>query len=334
MRRPHTTGFLVLICVLGCKDVGPETPVVLPRADLEVAKVKVQVGEPIVTRMVVLHPEDLRPTPEFDMDEGGLTLLKESRTGAESLPGSLARSVFTYHLAAYVPGPVEIGPMKARLEGRDEPLSTQTVVVEILNPLAPETQIDLSSLRPPKGPVPVARVYLRRLVIYGIAGLAALLSVAAAALFILLGKGRHEQPAIEPSPEERALRRLEAVAEAIPAAEDLQPLYYEMNLVLRRYIEERFNLRAARQTTEEFLQDAKDRLPDTLQQGLRGYLSHCDFVKYARLPADRGETEEAVARASRFVVQAGQIVERQKRLEAAKHAQRPVPRDAAPVGGR
>ena len=192
MRRVLTKPLLVLACVLGCADLEPEAPVVLPRADLEVPKVKVQVGEPITARMVVLHPENLEVTPEFDPDQSGLTLLEESRTGPEALPGSLARSIFTYRLAAYIPGPVEIGPMRAHLEGRDGPLSTQMVLVEILNPLAPEAQIDLSSLRPPKGALPVPRRHFRRLMTYGIVGLAVLLSAAAAALFMLLRRRRRE----------------------------------------------------------------------------------------------------------------------------------------------
>ena len=72
---------------------------------------------------------------------------------------------------------------------------------------------------------------------------------------------------------------------------------------IRQYIERQFRLRAAEQTTEEFLQDMtrSQRLRPTHKELLADFLTQCDLVKFARFRPGPKETEAVLAAAIRFV---------------------------------
>jgi len=80
-----------------------------------------------------------------------------------------------------------------------------------------------------------------------------------------------------------------------------KPVYYEMNLVLRRFIEQQFGFAASRETTEEFLTEALRKLPEQLKEGLENYFQACDLVKYAGIPVDRKAAAAALDIAIAFV---------------------------------
>lgn len=84
-------------------------------------------------------------------------------------------------------------------------------------------------------------------------------------------------------PEVWALRRL---AELRVSTEILppHPFALEVTEILRVFLERRFDLRAAHQSTEEFLCDARERaaLSAEQQDRLREFLSCCDGAKFAR----------------------------------------------------
>ena len=74
--------------------------------------------------------------------------------------------------------------------------------------------------------------------------------------------------------------------------------------VVRHYLETRFQLRAERQTTAEFLSDLErnDRLlEDRDRKFLRSFLASADMVKFARVPADTSLFEQASVKAEELV---------------------------------
>jgi hypothetical protein len=86
----------------------------------------------------------------------------------------------------------------------------------------------------------------------------------------------------------------------------------EVSAAVRAYIEQRFNRRAARRTTEEFLYDV---LNDP-SAGLAGYadlladfLRHCDLAKFARWPLTAAEMGAMAESARRFVLETSQPAE-------------------------
>ncbi len=78
-----------------------------------------------------------------------------------------------------------------------------------------------------------------------------------------------------------ALRRL--VADDLIKNGQIKVFYQRLSGVLRRYIENRFGLRAPEQTTEEFLRglEAAQEFPGTYKPLLKSFLKHCDLVKFA-----------------------------------------------------
>ena len=74
--------------------------------------------------------------------------------------------------------------------------------------------------------------------------------------------------------------------------------------VVRRYLEARFQLRAERQTTAEFLADLERNdslLEEKDRKFLRSFLASADMVKFARLPADPGLFDKASVKAEELI---------------------------------
>lgn len=74
--------------------------------------------------------------------------------------------------------------------------------------------------------------------------------------------------------------------------------------IVREYMERRFELRAERQTTAEFMNDlehGKGNLSDTHREFLRSFLNAADMVKFARVPVDEFLIENAALKAEALV---------------------------------
>ncbi|MEP7078171.1 MAG: DUF4381 family protein [Chthoniobacterales bacterium] len=128
------------------------------------------------------------------------------------------------------------------------------------------------------------------------------------ALLTLLGLGvwwlrrRLRKPAPAVSPQVLALAQLDQVAREIGR---LSPYQFSIQVsdVLRRYVQEQFQLPSTRQTSLEFLgavagsatftQDDKSLLKD--------FLDRCDLIKFARYDATTADSRELLEEAMRFV---------------------------------
>lgn len=103
---------------------------------------------------------------------------------------------------------------------------------------------------------------------------------------------------------QRAWERLERLRRAGPPdAARLDGWYVELSDSVRRYIEERFALRAPERTTEEFLQEAgrSGELSAQHRELLSAFLERCDRVKFARYSPGDAESREALDLALRFL---------------------------------
>ena len=84
---------------------------------------------------------------------------------------------------------------------------------------------------------------------------------------------------------ELAYERLHALVQAkLIETGQIKAFYERISNILRHYIEDRFQVRAPEQTTEEFLQELSrtDALPADDKAGLGDFLASCDLVKFAR----------------------------------------------------
>jgi hypothetical protein len=124
-----------------------------------------------------------------------------------------------------------------------------------------------------------------------------LAAVAAAALLAYGVRKWRQRRRIGPSlsPAQWAQRELDRLlALNLPAAGEIERFHTLLSNVVRRYLENRFDLPARRQTTPEFLEamEKSSLLPAEQQQVLRGFLERCDLAKFARA---RPVVEECLA---------------------------------------
>lgn len=118
-------------------------------------------------------------------------------------------------------------------------------------------------------------------------GLAAAGLGIAAARRLLRARARSAPPV---PPREVALAALRRLRDRkLLEAGRVREFYYEICLILRTFIGEEFGIRAAEETTEEFLRDltGEARFSEETKGLLERFLTHCDLVRYARYaPAD------------------------------------------------
>lgn len=101
-----------------------------------------------------------------------------------------------------------------------------------------------------------------------------------------------------------ARARLDALeARGTPKAGEADAWYVELSSIVRRYIEDRFGVRAPELTTEEFLREARasSELAAAHAALLESFLERCDRVKFAAYRPDERESRDALAAARRFL---------------------------------
>jgi hypothetical protein len=109
-------------------------------------------------------------------------------------------------------------------------------------------------------------------------------------------------------PYEIALDRLKE-ARALMQPENAREFSITVSEIARNYIEARFQVWAARRTTEEFLHDLigpSDALLASHQELLADFLHHCDLAKFARWILSLEEMENMLQSARTFVIETGQ----------------------------
>ena len=103
---------------------------------------------------------------------------------------------------------------------------------------------------------------------------------------------------------DRAMARLDRLQRrGLPTADAADAWYVELSDIVRRYIEERFALRAPELTTEEFLAEAgrSAELTASHRDVLSAFLATCDRVKFARYSPGEDESQGALDVARRFL---------------------------------
>jgi hypothetical protein len=267
-------------------------------ATLEPAEIRI--GETARLRVVVDHPAAAKPElPEIA--QGRTVVVRERQEKTVPLADGQARTTYEIALTSFEPGDHPLGAGTVRFAGAgtaalERPFPAATLRTKSV--LAGEN----TPLREIKGlarwPLPLLRWVLFA------AG--ALLLAAAVFFGVRWWRARRRAapvPAAPPTPPHETARRALAALRAKRFVEQRQvePFYLELSAIVRRYIEERFGLRAPERTTEEFIREATGSgLLAAAHQGLvREFLVQCDLVKFARhrpLPADMAEAFAAAER--------------------------------------
>lgn len=140
---------------------------------------------------------------------------------------------------------------------------------------------------------------------YGL-GAAAVLAVGllGAGLFYVLNRPRRQRLLPPAPPHEVALTALSKLRTRHLIEEGKAEEYYvQLSAIVRRYLEDRFRLRAPEMTTEEFLTTVAGdgRLASPHRRLLADFLSQADLVKFARHLPTPQDSEGAYTAARRFV---------------------------------
>lgn len=120
---------------------------------------------------------------------------------------------------------------------------------------------------------------------------------------IRVRRGRTPEPARAPA-HEIALRRLDSlVASSLLDRGAFKEFYFAASHILRRYIEDRFGLRAPRWTTEELLDAARVSLALAGEdvRAIERFSRACDEVKFAAALATRPQAEEVALAVRDFI---------------------------------
>lgn len=219
----------------------------------------------------------------------------------------------TYKLESFVSGKVDLPPVKVEFTDKrqrdaatTQPAIASSVEVEPIT-LTVESllagKFDPQKFNDVKGAVALQRPRSWIILAWGAGAVAALLAVGATVWYL---RRRHNiQRQVQMPPHQWALIELHRLlAEDLVGKGMVADFYYRLNALLRRYIELRFGLNAAEQTSEEFLRalQTDDRLPREHAGALRDFISACDPVKYARYQPDREEIEQVFNAARDFIL--------------------------------
>jgi len=213
----------------------------------------------------------------------------------------------SYVLEPFLSGDYKIPPMEARFykkaggEANGHSISTSEITIKV-NSILPADMKDMK-LNDIKPPVPYPTDYRKWLLIGG--GLL-LFAAAGVMAWIYLKRRRKmvDAQAVMLPAHEIAYRELdELAAENLIERGQIKLYYQRLSGILRRYIENRFGLRAPEQTTEEFLAglDMDKGFPDSYRPLLRTFLRHCDLVKFAEFRPGLDESLRAFESCRDFI---------------------------------
>ncbi len=295
-KTPVLTEESVLGPVMATVKVNPAKPLI---GDTVTVSIEV-VSEPLVE---VLMPEfgealdryrilDFAPTQEIRDD--GKTLSKQ-----------------TYRLQPPMSGKQSIPPILIEfVDGRPDqkPSPDDFDAYELLTPridfvVESVTPTDAASeLKPPLGELQIGDGVVaghRRLVGWFVGLVAA---IAVVCYFFLK---KPSQKVRRQSAYEIARNRLDALlVKPLPEDSDAADAFYvELSDIVRRYLEDRFELRAPEFTTEEFLEkvSASPDLNREHQELLREFLRQADLVKFAGVAPDEATIRASIDSANRFI---------------------------------
>ena len=265
-----------------------------------------RLGDPLALTLAVEAQPGVRlDLPAFGEALGRFTILDfADHEGATDAGGQTASQ--RYSLQAPMSGPQRIPGLRIEyLDERDGPsdvyreLITDEIAFEVTSVLPEGAAMD--ELLPPRAALSEDfGGWLPSWWPWAAAGLAALAALAAAAF---LWQRRALERA-QLTAYDRAMRRLERLERrGWPSGDAADAWYVELSDITRRYVEDRYAVRAPELTTEEFLLEARRAaaLSGDHRERLSAFLAHCDRVKFARYSPAADESREAFQTLRRFL---------------------------------
>jgi hypothetical protein len=244
--------------------------------------------------------------PDFGEALGRFLIVRQKAEQEDTDKGTVHKQIYT--LQAPMSGRQRIPSLRVEYvdnrkgqDGETRELLTEDFPIEV-QPVTPDGEV-AAKLAPARGELtPHPRPgWLARNWIFLALGAAALLVLVA---FVMWRRQAAERKRI--SAYEVAIGRLDALeASGMPGPDEADEWYVDLSSVVRRYLEDRFGLRAPELTTEEFLREARrsGALTDAHRGLLSSFLEGCDRVKFAGYHPEEGESRQALDSARSFVIE-------------------------------
>ena len=258
--------------------------------DLDADKREISIADRLnLTLSVIYHEDYVVELPRLGekLEEFGIV---DYHTSPPELTGDRQLNVSrTYVLEPFLSGDYKIPAMTVSFRKKDaeteawHEIQTNAVTVKVTS-LLPENFKDMTlhDIMPPVDPPRSHGAWL------WIGGASLALLISGMGVFLVLrqkNRNRNALQAVAIPAHQQAFDALNAlVAENLVEKGRVKEFYQKISDILRRYIENRFHIRAPELTTEEFLIaiQAKDDFAAAHQVLLKNFLTHCDLVKFAR----------------------------------------------------
>ena len=211
----------------------------------------------------------------------------------------------TYVLEPFLSGDYKISPMKIMFYKKGDKedkhnIETPEVTVKVSS-LLPEDikNLKLNEIEPP---LPYPRSY--RVWIFSGAGILLVLLLAVGIFLYRRRLNGREIIGERLKAHEIAYNELKVlVDENLIETGEIKQFYLRLSAIVRRYIENRFGLKAPEQTTEEFLTglEKASEFPDEYKPLLKDFLKHCDLVKFARFEPGADDIQNSFDSCKAFI---------------------------------
>jgi len=244
--------------------------------------------------------------PKVQDKLGRFTLAGQTETESALFSGNRVRHVKTYRLKPFLAGDYTIPPltvsfaMPGQSKGETGEIQTEALDVRVTSVLSKDGSETIKTIMPPEPLPETINPWLAAAVIVAVlAGLGGFLG------FRRFRRRRNGvETAVSRPAHVLAEEELELLfSENLIAAGHYKAFYQRLSAILRRYIENRFGLRAPEQTTEEFLnimRTAKE-LTAAHKQLLKSFLLHCDQVKFAEHQPAADEVRKMTEACRQFI---------------------------------
>jgi len=286
---------------------GQSSPV---KVSANVDKNSVTIGDKIVYTITVKADKGIEiKFPQVSSQELGGLAIKDFGSSAR---GWWRRKIYKqwYKLNTYTSGIYTIPKAVIKYRSKDDKqwkeIKSDEVRVDVKSIL--KNAKDASDIRDIASPVGVGG----KTWVYILGSILALL-ILGGIIFIILKRRKKKQPVIPLQPaHEIAYQALNALREKDYLKQgEVKTYYIELSDIVRKYLENRFNLRAPEMTTEEFLNAAGSNkmLSYEHRKLLSDFLFHCDLVKFAKYMPQQEEAELSFEFAKRLIDQTKETTE-------------------------
>jgi hypothetical protein len=285
------------------------------KATLRVWPAKPSLGDPVYVRLEIESPAGISVDAPFqeagDQRLGRFKVIAFDRDTRHQ-PGGGQVQEQTYTLEAHASGRHRIPPLRLEMldaragagsaadaRSRPQELLTEEVPLEIAPVAAAAVDADL---KPPRGELAVRVGGVSPLALLGAASLLVVLVAGGLLLFRAASARRRIQQ--QRSAYDEAVTALRALEDrGAPDAAATDAWFVELSAIVRRYLEQRYEIRAPELTTEEFLlvATARPELREDHRGLLTSFLERCDRVKFAGYRPDAEESLATLAAARGFI---------------------------------